>query len=108
MARKIIGRRHTEEDCIYALRRKGIVVNEFTVDRDTGERIPAKEIGIPKRVKCGNKIWGRLDFMRLQGWSIIKNWEAYFKTENSRKNTKSKKGKYERRKRSYKGKQGRL
>lgn len=57
-----MGKQHTEEAVIPILLRKGILVNSAT-----------KQIGIPPDTQIGNKVHGKLDFMRKMKWQIIKN-----------------------------------
>lgn len=57
-----MGKKHTEEAVIPILLRKGILVNPTT-----------KQIGIPTDSQIGNKVHGKLDFMRKMKWQVIKN-----------------------------------
>ena len=65
------GKFHTEEAVIPILLRKGIVVKEHGYDEHNNQVI-IKEIGIPQNVNPGLKILGKLDFMRKQGWTVLK------------------------------------
>ena len=65
------GKFHTEEAVIPILLRKGIVVKEYGYDEHNNQVI-IKEIGIPQNVNPGLKILGKLDFMRKQGWTVLK------------------------------------
>ncbi len=66
-----MGKRHTEEVVIPILLRKGIVVKENDYDVNNN-LVVVKEIGIPLNVTPGLKILGKLDFMRKQGWKVLK------------------------------------
>lgn len=57
-----MGKQHTEEAVIPILLRKGLLVNSDT-----------KQIGIPSDVLIGNKVNGKVDFMRKMKWQIIRN-----------------------------------
>lgn len=65
------GKFHTEEVVILILLRKGIIVKEHDYDKNNNLVI-IKEIGIPQNVAPGLKILGKLDFMRKQGWKVLK------------------------------------
>ena len=65
------GRFHTEEAVIPILQRKGIVVKQNDYD-ENGNLLVIKEIGIPLNVNPGLRILGKLDFMRRQGWKVLK------------------------------------
>ena len=65
------GKFHTEEAVIPILLRKGIIVKENDYDKNNNLVI-VKEIGIPQNVTPGLKILGKLDFMRKQGWKVLK------------------------------------
>lgn len=65
------GKFHTEEAVIPILQRKGIIVKEYDYDENKNQVI-VKEIGIPLNVQPGLIILGKLDFMRKQGWKILK------------------------------------
>ena len=65
------GKFHTEEVVIPILLRKGIIVKEHDYDKNNNLVI-IKEIGIPQNVAPGLKILGKLDFMRKQGWKVLK------------------------------------
>ena len=65
------GKFHTEEVVIPILLRKGIVVKENDYDVNNN-LVVVKEIGIPINVQPGLKILGKLDFMRKQGWKVLK------------------------------------
>lgn len=67
-----MGKKHTEEAVIPILLRKGLVVKEKDYDEHNNEVI-VKQIGIPSSVQCGNKILGKLDFMRKMGWTVMKS-----------------------------------
>lgn len=75
-----MGKRHTEEVVIPILLRKGIIVKENDYDVNNN-LVVVKEIGIPLNVTPGLKILGKLDFMRGQGWKVLKLSEM---TENSK------------------------
>ena len=64
------GKIHTEEAVIPILLRKGLVVKEYDYD-EHNNKVLLKEIGIPKHIQCGNKINGKLDFMRIKGWKVV-------------------------------------
>lgn len=57
-----MGKKHTEEAVIPILLRKGILVNSNT-----------KQIGVESGTLIGNKINGKLDFMRKMNWQIVRN-----------------------------------
>ena len=65
------GKFHTEEAVKPILQRKGIVVKEFDYD-ENGNQLVIKELGIPANVFPGNKILGKLDYMRKMGWKVLK------------------------------------
>lgn len=57
-----VGRTHTKADCIAVLGRKGIRVNSNSL-----------KITIPKQLKVGIKILGRLDYMtRVLDYTVIR------------------------------------
>lgn len=66
-----MGKKHTEEAVIPILLRKGIIVKEYDYDENNNQ-VVVKEIGIPQNVFPGLKILGKLDFMRKQGWKVLK------------------------------------
>ena len=65
------GKFHTEEVVVPILLRKGIIVREHGYDEHNNQVI-IKEIGVPSNVQPGLKILGKLDFMRKQGWTVLK------------------------------------
>ena len=66
-----MGKKHTEEAVIPILLRKGIIVKEHDYDENNNQ-VVVKEVGIPLNVFPGLKILGKLDFMRKQGWKVLK------------------------------------
>jgi hypothetical protein len=65
------GKFHTEEAVIPILLRKGIIVKEYGYDKNNNQ-VVVKEVGIPLNVFPGLRILGKLDFMRKQGWRVLK------------------------------------
>ena len=65
------GKFHTEEAVIPILLRKGIIVKEYDYDKNNNQ-VVVKEVGIPLNVFPGLRILGKLDFMRKQGWRVLK------------------------------------
>ncbi len=62
-----MGKRHSEEAVIPILLRKGIIVKEYDNDRNL-----IKQIGVPVSLQVGIRILGKLDFMRIKGWKVVR------------------------------------
>ena len=81
-----MGKKHTEEAVIPILLRKGIIVKEYDNDRNL-----IKQIGVPISLQVGNKINGKLDFMRIKGWKVMRTDQMLVESKSQRSSFKKEK-----------------